>query len=129
MVEQSKATGLGSEAVLSFNSKVYKSQRILKAFDQSLEELGEVFSAYLEDQNITIKPEYNPKTRSRSYRSLFLDGVKCEKLEPNSKGWQKGRLKLNIQLEFIPGLVAENDARNSEAQCEEHGTSELDKFR
>ncbi len=32
----------------------------------------------------------------------FNDGEKCEILKAGSQGWQKGKIKINITLEFIP---------------------------
>jgi len=32
----------------------------------------------------------------------FHQGEYCEILRANSKGWQKGKIKINITLEFIP---------------------------
>ena len=38
---------------------------------------------------------------SKTY-SWFYQGEECEILKAGSNGWQKGRLKINISLEFIP---------------------------
>lgn len=32
----------------------------------------------------------------------FYGGKKCEILQAGAKGWQKGKLKINVTLEFIP---------------------------
>jgi hypothetical protein len=32
----------------------------------------------------------------------WFDGIECEVLKANGKGWQKGRVKLNVVLEFVP---------------------------
>jgi hypothetical protein len=34
--------------------------------------------------------------------SWFYQGEDCEILRAGSKGWQKGKLKINVTLEFIP---------------------------
>jgi hypothetical protein len=44
---------------------------------------------------------------------LISEGVKCELLQPGSQGWQKG--KIRIQIEFIPDEIRDS--------------SDLDEFR
>lgn len=34
--------------------------------------------------------------------SWFNEGKKCEILQAGSAGWQKGKIKINVSLEFIP---------------------------
>jgi KGK domain len=38
----------------------------------------------------------------RNINSWFDQGVKCEILRAGSQGWQKGKIKINVTLEFIP---------------------------
>lgn len=38
----------------------------------------------------------------------FYQGQECEILRAGSKGWQKGKLKINITLEFIPDEIEED---------------------
>ncbi len=35
-------------------------------------------------------------------KTWFYEGEECEILKAGSKGWQKGKLKINVTLEFIP---------------------------
>ena len=35
-------------------------------------------------------------------KHLFEEGQECEILKAGSSGWQKGKLKINVTLEFIP---------------------------
>ena len=37
----------------------------------------------------------------------FKEGVNFEILRANSKGWQKGKIKINVTLEFIPDAPEE----------------------
>ena len=38
----------------------------------------------------------------RNSKQWFLHGEECEILKAGSKGWQKGKLKVKVTLEFIP---------------------------
>lgn len=40
----------------------------------------------------------------------FTDGEECEILRAGSSGWQKGKIKVNITLEFIPDTATENQS-------------------
>lgn len=37
----------------------------------------------------------------------FKQGVDCEILRPDSKGWQKGKIRIRISLEFCPDDIGE----------------------
>lgn len=59
------------------------------------------------DINVTNNLVYsiNQKLQNQCNAKLWLeDGEKCEILKAGSSGWQKGRIKLkiNLTLEFIP---------------------------
>ena len=38
----------------------------------------------------------------------FYQGEECEILRAGSSGWQKGKIKINVTLEFIPDELEEN---------------------
>ena len=48
----------------------------------------------------------------------FKGGKKCEILQAGAKGWQKGKLRINVTLEFVPDEPEEtsplDDIRNAE---------------
>ena len=51
----------------------------------------------------------NSEFKDTNYISnWFTQGQKCEILRAGSKGWQKGKLKINVTLEFIPDEPEEN---------------------
>lgn len=35
----------------------------------------------------------------------FADGIECEVLKPNSNGWQKGKVRINVSIEFCPDTL------------------------
>lgn len=69
--------------------------------------LGEQITCLFAEQHIQIpvKQEHEkgryPKT---FFEPWFDDGINCEILKTNGKGWQKGkvRINLNISVEFCP---------------------------
>lgn len=44
----------------------------------------------------------DPNNNNKNIRSWFFQGEECEILRAGSSGWQKGKLKINVTLEFIP---------------------------
>jgi hypothetical protein len=40
----------------------------------------------------------------------FADGIECEILKPNSNGWQKGKFRINISIEFCPDVLEEQES-------------------
>ena len=36
------------------------------------------------------------------YQEWYVQGVNCEILKPGNKSWKKGKVKINISLEFCP---------------------------
>ncbi|BAZ44135.1 hypothetical protein NIES4102_11410 [Chondrocystis sp. NIES-4102] len=67
--------------------------------------------------NKVIKDDAIPAIHSYIHRQLtlssqtwFTDGEECEILRAGSSGWQKGKIKVNITLEFIPDTATENSS-------------------
>lgn len=121
--------GCEPEAAIAFkNSGIYKVEQISHASGQSIESLGKAFAECLKSYNIVINPGYDRRSKSTRYEVLFLEGIECEKLEPNSPGWVKGRLKLTLQFDFVPNLE-EVDVAGDEDVVSEKPASDLDEFR
>lgn len=102
----------GNDDVLSVKDKVFKfiqvRQAIQKAFDNKLsEELYNTLNSY----GIPIDPG-GYLVGNKFYRQAdrwFDEGIECEVLQPASKGWQKGKIKLKVTLEFIPDEPSINE--------------------
>ena len=52
-----------------------------------------------------IANQYNFKTNN--IEGWFRQGEECEILRAGSSGWQKGKIKINVTLEFIPDAPEE----------------------
>ena len=37
-----------------------------------------------------------------SYKQMLSEGIDCEILEPGAKGWQKGKMRLQVNVEVAP---------------------------
>lgn len=90
-----------SEAAISFFTTMVKlgdlMTEVMNAFQsRGLDGLGHAF------QHRGGLPIWNDE------RWNWMDnGVKCEILKPGSKGWQKGKLRINVTLEFEPDEPSE----------------------
>lgn len=91
-------TPLDQEAALSFPNSMFK--------------VGEFL---LKVQETFAVPGYKALAAALSsrggipgdWRSWFDQGVDCEILKPNARGWQKGKLKIRIAVEFCPNELEE----------------------
>jgi KGK domain len=81
--------------IVSFNSEKWISVSKLKDIVfQSFRESGitAIINYLAQKLDVTV----------RNINSWFDQGVKCEILRAGSQGWQKGKIKINVSLEFIP---------------------------
>ena len=78
--------------VISFNSDQWIS---VDKFKNVVQQLCSRYSSVVDDN---MRTRYGEKYCS----SLFNQGAKCEILRAGSKGWQRGKFKINVTLEFIP---------------------------
>ena len=79
--------------VVSFNSEKWIGVKKLKQIiAQSFSQAG-ISSV---SEHISSISEF------KGSQSWFFQGEKCEILRAGSKGWQKGKIKINVTLEFIP---------------------------
>ena len=56
-------------------------------------------------KRIAEKSEFK---NTRSTNSWFYQGQDCEILRSGSPGWQKGKIKIKVTLEFVPDEVEED---------------------
>ena len=96
----------GDDGVISFSSQIYKIGKIKQALDQAFG--GQVPNALmesLESQGIKEARIYQFPSRGRAYEVnsyWFDEGKDCEILRIGSNGWQKGKLRIKVSLEFCP---------------------------
>ncbi|HEY9804511.1 MAG TPA: KGK domain-containing protein [Leptolyngbyaceae cyanobacterium] len=105
MEENFNLSNCSNDDALSVKDKVFKivqvKEAIKKAFSEQLAQ--ELYNA-LNSYGISIDPG-GYLVGNKFYRcadNWFDEGIDCEVLQPATKGWQKGKLKLKVTLEFIP---------------------------
>jgi hypothetical protein len=114
-----------TDDVLSFGSPMFKVDKLRQEVGKILDDhkLGEELNKSFSSQNISI----NVGGESRGHRHYhtfyekwFGDGIDCEILKLGAKGWQKGKVKIKLQvsIEFCPDEpeVEETPASNEIAQ-------------
>lgn len=89
---------------LSFSSGMYKGQNIREKIEQFfLKEGAENLYNRLHNAGINIDP--GVVNRIRIYSNWFEQGIACEVLKVNSLGWQKGKIRMKVTLEFQPDEI------------------------
>jgi len=81
--------------------KVGKLRQTIKvAFRSSVQKaLNDVLKADGLQFNTSV---YNHKTRGTDEKDWLGDGMDCEILKIGAKGWQKGKIKIRVSVEFCP---------------------------
>lgn len=88
--------------VISFKNEQWISIAKLKSVIHDAFESSGVSSI---TKYIAQKSDFNdPKTT----KTWFYEGGECEILRAGSPGWQQGKIKINVTLEFIPDEVEED---------------------
>ncbi len=81
------------DTVLSFEVSMFKVSDLMKQVKQSLEETG---------LNILRNTLSNRGGIPGKHQDWYVQGVNCEILKPGNTNWKKGKIKINISLEFCP---------------------------
>lgn len=69
----------------------------------STSKLQDVIDKAFAQSGIPMIAEYMYRSLSLNYGlTWFEQGEECEILRAGSTGWQKGKIKINVTLEFIP---------------------------
>jgi hypothetical protein len=87
--------------VISLNSEKWISVSKLKDI---------VYQAIIDSGISTISRDIASKSNFNSSHTWFKEGEDCEILRAGSPGWEKGKIKINITLEFIPDEVEKNQS-------------------
>jgi len=86
---------------LAFSSGMFKAGKLReKLWTVFKSPIASYIYTSLKEQGIEINPGYIH--RSLATWSWFKQGIDCEILRVGSQGWQKGKVKLRVCLEFIP---------------------------
>ncbi len=97
MANEFKPIKANDDDVISFNDHTYKFGKFDQALRQSLNK--EVANQILREiRNRQIKIIKDNHTFING--SLFTEGIECEMISTEKKGWTKGKLRLKVTLEF-----------------------------
>jgi len=85
------------DTVLSFFPSMFKVNDFIKVAigvfrDKSLVAISEALTSQGKGQIPIHREQYN----------WFGNGINCEILSPGAKGWQKGKVRFKVTLEFCP---------------------------
>lgn len=105
MEENFSLSNCSNDDALSVKDKVFKIIQIKEAIKKSFsgELSNELYNA-LNNCGVSIDPGgYLVGNKFyRCHNQWFNQGINCEILKPGSQGWQTGKLKIKVILEFIP---------------------------
>ncbi|WP_293124791.1 KGK domain-containing protein [Microcoleus sp. bin38.metabat.b11b12b14.051] len=95
-----------NDDAFSFGNAMLKVEKLKETVNRVLSEdaLGEKLNKSLSEQKLDIGLDYDKNKGSYLYQQWFREGIDCEILRVGAQGWQKGKmkLKLNVTIEFCP---------------------------
>ncbi|TAD85144.1 MAG: KGK family protein [Oscillatoriales cyanobacterium] len=94
----------GNDDVFSFQSTIFKVGRLREIMSSSVvPRLESALQELCKTPGLTINTsKYNPQFRCSDQQQWFCDGIDCEALKIGAKGWQKGKVKIRVIVEFCP---------------------------
>ena len=84
--------------VISFNSEKWIDVNKLKK---------NIYQSFHTSGISSVSNYMSQNSRFKNSGLWFQQGEQCEILRAGSQGWQKGKIKINVTLEFIPDEVEE----------------------
>lgn len=82
----------GDDDVLMFQETMFKVVKFRKAIENA-------FNSYLPQH---LQSSLANNSINITTKNCFGDGMNCEVLKINSKGWKKGKVRIRVSLEFCP---------------------------
>ncbi|MEG3903729.1 KGK domain-containing protein [Microcoleus sp. B4b_D2] len=94
----------GNDDVFSFGSTIFKVGRLREVMRSSVvSKLESAVQELSKTQLLQINTnEYNQQFNRSQQQQWFGNGINCEALKIGAKGWQKGKVKIRVILEFCP---------------------------
>ncbi len=93
-----------NDDVVSFNSRIFKVGNIVQVIKSAFgHPLETALNQQLKSQNVEIQTEfYALEVENGRNKKWFGEGIDCEILKIGAKGWQKGKLRIRVTVEFCP---------------------------
>lgn len=92
----------GDNDVISFAEQMTKVGKFKEALNSAITNLGNELVEWFESQQIKGTKIYDGSRRDFTNWKWFTEGKNCEILKIGAKGWQKGKIRLRVILEFEP---------------------------
>ena len=121
-----------NDDALSFGDAMLKVEKLKETVNRVLPEdaLGQRLGELLSQQKLDIDVGLTTDLQ-RAYEKWFGEGIDCEILRVGAQGWQKGKikLKLNVTIEFCPDEPEVEDTPKNNQSETNQPESPLDDLR
>lgn len=105
MEDNSFLQNYGDDDVLSSASGMFKVGKLTEAMKKAfgVSSLQTALNDVLKSEGVEISTTfYNPSLRTHCQKNWLGEGVDCEILQIGAKGWQKGKLRIRVTVDFCP---------------------------
>lgn len=95
--------GFNDDDVIAFGDDAFKIGKFKQALQQCFGyDFGYGLLGLLSNQGIKIdKTQVSPEGEQSDFLKWFNEGVECEILKTDAKGWRKGKVKVKVAVEFV----------------------------
>jgi hypothetical protein len=95
---------VGDDDVLNLGGGLYKGEKLKISIDCCLGQKIRELNAAMQSQSVLIHTQ-----------GEWFGGIPCELLGTSGKGWEKGKIKMKVTVEFVPDIdeVPEIDRSDS----------------
>lgn len=94
----------GDDDVCSFGSTMFKVGKLRQVMESAIAQYLEpaVAESFKSNQLQINTMKYDTESRRNIQQQWFGEGIESETLKIGGKGWQKGKVKIRITVEFCP---------------------------
>lgn len=110
----------GDDDVISFSGQMIKISKFKQAVDWSNRKIIDAFVESLESHEVKGVHIYEGVSWGRGGTRMqnanykwSSEGKDCEVLKDGSKGWEKGKIRVRVTLEFEPDELETNEPESS----------------
>jgi len=106
MEDKFKFVSCNKDDAISCGSAMFKAEKIKEKLKELFNNFkrGEELTNLFNSENLSISFPVDSRQKRYMYEKWFDEGIECEILKLRSGGWQKGKVRINLEvsIEFCP---------------------------
>ncbi len=126
MLDNFNSDNFNDNDVLSVKDKTFKISKVKNAIKNTFASLANKLHENLYSQDIKIEPViYIDEKEVNNSLNWFNEGISCEVLKTDGQGWQSGKMRLKVTLEFISDQLEKKEVQEKESSTSQSPLNDL----